>query len=104
VNNGNVVWDGSNVDEGAAVETGGRSGGLLRIFTPRPYQPGSSVSHWDTTLSPDELMEPFATRTSLSCATILAMKDMGWGTLNECSDGGSATVPPMLFLLLDDDA
>lgn len=102
INNGNLVWTGNDVDEGASVVTGGRSGGLLRMFAPSSFQRGSSVSHWDTALSPDELMEPFATRTSVSCATILAMKDMGWNTRSECSSGPGA-VPPMLFLLLDDE-
>lgn len=103
VNNGNLVWTGTNVSDGASVETGGRSGGLLRMYAPNPFERGSSVSHWDTTLSPDELMEPFATTTSLSCATILAMKDMGWGTKSECRNGQSGATPATLFLLLDDD-
>ena len=96
-----LVWRGSNVGARAGVITGGRTQGSIRVFAPNPFQPGSSVSHWDTTLSPDELMEPFATEQSNSCATILALKDMGWRTRNECTNG----VPPIapIILLLDDD-
>jgi hypothetical protein len=28
------------------------------MYAPDPYQPGSSVSHWDTSLFPNQLMEP----------------------------------------------
>ncbi len=85
LNNGSLVWSGQNVDRGAGVFTGGRNGnGQLRVFAPRTYDDGSSVSHWDTAVGPNELMEPFATPTSNSCATLLALKDMGWRTQNEC--------------------
>jgi hypothetical protein len=30
----------------------------FRMYTPNPFEPGSSVSHFDLTLTPDELMEP----------------------------------------------
>lgn len=32
--------------------------GRLLLFTPNPYQQGSSVSHWDTSAIPNLLMEP----------------------------------------------
>lgn len=28
------------------------------MYAPNPYQPGSSVSHWDTSLTPNQVMEP----------------------------------------------
>ncbi|MGI9449501.1 MAG: hypothetical protein ACR2QH_02435, partial [Geminicoccaceae bacterium] len=40
--------------------------------------PGSSVSHFDTSVSPDELMEPAATPTSILDVTTAAFVDMGW--------------------------
>ena len=104
-NNGRLVWAGSNVAAGAGVITNGRTSGLLRLYAPNPFRPGSSVSHWDVTLSPDELMEPFATPTSNGCATILALKDMGWRTMDECEPLISLrVVSPAIFklLLLDD--
>jgi len=88
LNNGSLVWSGAHVGEGAGVFTGGRNGnGQLRMFAPREFDVGSSVSHWDTAVGPDELMEPFATPRSNSCATILAFRDMGWRTKNECNSG-----------------
>jgi len=103
ISNGALVWNGPNVAADAGVFTAGRNSGFLRIFAPNPYQPGSSNSHWDTVLGPNELMEPFATPTSNSCATILAFKDMGWNTRNECSDGNDASAMPSIFILLLDD-
>ena len=110
VSNGSVVWRGSNVAAGAGVFTAGRNAGMLRIYAPNPYEQGSSNSHWDTVLGPDELMEPFATTRSDSCATVLAFKDMGWRTRDECgasgaNPNGDFIVPPILqLLLLDDDS
>ncbi len=100
VNSQGLVWSGPNVAQGAGVFTGGRNNSMLRMYSPNPFQPGSSVSHWDTVVSPDELMEPFATQTSDSCATILALKDMGWRTRNECVNGVVPIAP--IFLLLDE--
>jgi len=101
VNNGNLVWTGPNVASGAGVITGGRSNGLLRMYAPSVFEPGSSVSHWDTALSPDELMEPFATFTSDSTATVLALQDMGWPLLG--IDIITPVVAPIIQLLLGDE-
>ena len=38
----------------AGVDTSGRA----LLFAPNPFQSGSSVSHWDTTAYPNQLMEP----------------------------------------------
>jgi hypothetical protein len=54
------------------------------MFAPNPYQPGSSVSHWDTRMFPNQLMEPVlntdqphevAPPTDL---TFPLLKDTGW--------------------------
>ena len=56
----------------------------VMLFTPRPIQPGSSVSHWDTQARPDLLMEPFSTFPAvLSVAppkdlSRPFMRDIGW--------------------------
>lgn len=105
--NGGLVWSGANVASGASVFTGGRTSGRLRMYAPSTFRQGSSVSHWDTTVSPNELMEPFATATSNACATALALKDMGWKTRNECVElfpkRSNTSIPAINSLLLDDD-
>ncbi|MEM7049631.1 MAG: PA domain-containing protein [Acidobacteriota bacterium] len=38
---------------------GADANGFVKLFAPNPVQPGSSVSHWDTSATPNLLMEPF---------------------------------------------
>ncbi|MGH6900904.1 MAG: hypothetical protein ACREJ5_30850, partial [Geminicoccaceae bacterium] len=48
------------------------------MYAPNPAEPGSSVSHWDVALTPDELMEPFATPASDQRLSDRLMADIGW--------------------------
>jgi hypothetical protein len=48
-----VVWKGANV----VAEQGGNE----PMYAPNPVQPASSISHWNTTASPNLIMEPIAT-------------------------------------------
>lgn len=72
---------GINVDRQQGLHS---TGGLL-IYTPDPNQPGSSVSHWDTSATPNLLMEP-AINTDLAFnrldVTPGLMTDIGWGEGN----------------------
>lgn len=55
--------------------------GRLLLFTPDPLLPGSSVSHWDTSATPNLLMEP-SINPDLGFLdldlTPLQMEDIGW--------------------------
>jgi len=54
------------------------------LYTPNPVEGGSSVSHWDTSLSPNQLMEPNISGdlshsvTTPQDLTFSLMKDLGW--------------------------
>jgi hypothetical protein len=56
--------------------------GFVRLFAPNPLQPGSSVSHWDTSASPNLLMEPRITPALAPLRdvdlTLALLADMGW--------------------------
>ena len=78
INTNNLVWRGTNAGNNSNHLTAGKTNNHIRMYAPNPYQFGSSVSHWDTSLTPDELMEPFATVTSNDLATIQLLKDIGW--------------------------
>lgn len=41
------------------LQRAGATAGYPRLYAPTTYASGSSVSHWDVTLSPNMLMEPF---------------------------------------------
>ncbi|MBI4916095.1 MAG: peptidase [Acidobacteria bacterium] len=54
--------------------------GRMLMYAPSPYQSGSSVSHWDTSASPNLLMEP-AINADLNHtldATLELFRDIGW--------------------------
>ncbi len=77
-NTGNVTFRSPSVNANTSHITTGKNNGRLRVYAPSPYRGGSSISHWDTALVPDELMEPSATPTSDDRATFQMLKDVGW--------------------------
>ena len=87
VNTGNLTWTGANANSTVPGFNAGINNGRLRMFAPNPVQPGSSVSHWDTALSPNELMEPILTSTARDYATYRLLRDVGWGLLILFKDG-----------------
>jgi hypothetical protein len=79
---GNTLWDGPNVDLASGFLTQGREPafGRVQLFAPGSYQPGSSVSHWDTVAAPNLLMEPIINR-GLALDLDLTkqqLRDIGW--------------------------
>jgi uncharacterized repeat protein (TIGR01451 family) len=95
VNTGHLVWNGGNVTSAipqvlqpqgssfAGADATGR--GLL--YAPGRYQSGSSVSHWDTSMFRNQLMEP-AINADLTHAvtppldlTFPLLKDIGWSAV-----------------------
>lgn len=82
LNTGNVLWDGANVKIASGYLTAGRDAatGRVQLFTPNPFQQGSSISHYDTAASPNLLMEPVI-NTGLPIDLDLTrqeMRDIGW--------------------------
>lgn len=94
VNTGNLVWDGSNATNNSSrLSASSRTGGQIRMYAPNPYESGSSVSHWDTVLSPNELMEPIATLTSDDRPTMQLLKDVGWNLFEQ------STTPSLMVII-----
>ena len=69
---------------------GANDAGQVRLFAPNPVQPGSSFSHWDTTATPNLLMEPSITATLESRRnvdlTAALYADEGWVLIDEDGD------------------
>lgn len=62
------------------LKAGADTAGRPLMYTPSPFQGGSSVSHWDTSMMPNALMEPAITA-SLHDAVDLTLghfTDIGW--------------------------
>lgn len=68
----------------ASQLAGADKNGRVMLYTPNPLQPGSSVSHWDTSASRNLLMEPAinADLTQIlvppNDLTVPMFKDIGW--------------------------
>lgn len=67
-----------------SVPGGADSSGRPRIYAPNPVEGGSSISHWDTSLFPNQLMEP-SINTDLTHSVVAPqdlsyafMRDIGW--------------------------
>lgn len=73
------------------VRAGADAAGYARLYAPNPVQPGSSFSHYDTSASPNLLMEPAITRTLAANLdgdlTPALFQDEGWTLI-----GGNATI------------
>lgn len=88
INTGNVYWNGATVtaesplilDHGAGTFDGTH----VLLYAPNPLELGSSISHWDTSTFPNQLMEPFITPTDPLAVTppqdltLSLMRDIGW--------------------------
>ncbi|HSO17952.1 MAG TPA: hypothetical protein VLT88_00755 [Desulfosarcina sp.] len=82
INTGNLHWIGPDVVAAAGGLTSGRHpSGHVEMHAPDPLAPGSSVSHFSTSLSPSELMEPSFTGANQDVGlTRQLFQDIGWPT------------------------
>jgi hypothetical protein len=65
--------------------SGGLSGGFVRVHAPNPAVPGSSVSHFSSAVSPNQIMEPAYTGANHNIdLTLQLMSDVGWGLISKC--------------------
>src|SRR6266699_455269 len=76
---GNLHWIGANVRAASGLLTAGKVGDHVQMFSPNPQQPGSSVSHWDKALTPDQILEPVYTGVHHNPVLELPLfQDIGW--------------------------
>jgi hypothetical protein len=92
-NTGNLHWVGANVAAASSLLSAGKTGTHVLMYAPNPQEPGSSVSHWDTSLTPNELMEPFDTGTNFRDMTEAAFIDMGWTLFSQATPTPTFTPP-----------
>ena len=83
IDTGELTWDGPEIDDVDESLTTGLhpTSGRTIMYAPDPVEIGSSVSHWDIAMDPDELMEPLATPTIDRLMTNHLMLDLGWNEL-----------------------
>jgi len=79
VNSGALHWTGpAVVAASSALSAGRHPSGHVQMYAPSTLRQGSSVSHWDTALAPDEIEEPFATAAPSDLLTTQLLRDLGW--------------------------
>jgi hypothetical protein len=82
--NGNVAGTVGKFELSKTSIAGADAQRRITMFTPDPYQPGSSVSHYNTTASRNQLMEPAISAdlthsvTAPIDLTFELLKDIGW--------------------------
>jgi hypothetical protein len=82
-------WIGTNVVSASGLLATGRDlNGHVFMYAPNPVEPGSSVSHFDVSLAPNELMEPFATTVNDRRLTEELFRDLGWTVLPPIQTNG----------------
>ncbi|MBI3783900.1 MAG: hypothetical protein HY270_10910 [Deltaproteobacteria bacterium] len=94
IDTGDLHWIGGNgVSAGSVLTSGKGAGGHIVMYAPNPLQSGSSVSHFDTSLSPNELMEPSYNASFIAAVTLGAFRDIGWP-----APGPAGTATPTMTL------
>ena len=92
---GDLLWDGPTTTAAAASLVAGTDpeSGQVRMYAPSTVMEGSSVSHFDRTLSPDELMEhQYRGPNQSPGLSVALLTDLGWlGGPNVCGDGTVGT-------------
>jgi len=85
-----LLWDGSQVNTQAQGkitlgfkdnDSSGNftSGDKIQMYAPNPVEEGSSISHFDTSVAPNELMEPEYTEGQYGLGLALyLLQDLGW--------------------------
>lgn len=75
----NLVWSGTEANAESGNYSSGINSGEVQMYAPGSYKPGSSVSHFDTAMTPNELMEPQYTE-FLDTAGLAEqlLVDIGW--------------------------
>ena len=93
----NLYWAGASVQAAASTLSAGLVAGHVRLYAPPTLAPGSSVAHYSTAATPNQLMEPFYTGPTRDLALTQALlRDIGWALAAQpvgcprCRRGGRA--------------
>lgn len=98
ISSNGLLWNGSNVNDQAQglltagyhdadVSSSFTSGDRVQMYAPNSIESGSSVSHFDTAASPNEIMEPQYTAGQLDLGLALyLLKDIGWEVTGSVSN------------------
>jgi hypothetical protein len=73
--------------------------GRVYLYAPRPLSPGSSISHWDPSVTPNLLMEPILNADldagSDTDLTYFQLQDIGWKVPQSSNSSSQKEAPPV---------
>ncbi len=76
------------LDRDPDQKAGANAEGLVKLYAPNPAEPGSSGSHFDTSATPNLLMEPFISGDLMAATDVdltdEQMQDIGWDKQLHC--------------------
>lgn len=79
VSDPDLYFSGASVQAAATTLSAGLIAGHVRLHAPSPLAPGSSVAHFSTALTPNQLMEPVYTGPTRDLTlTLDLLRDVGW--------------------------
>ncbi len=79
LNDGNLLWDGAQTNANLSGLTAGINGSRVQMYAPAAYESGSSVSHFDSAATPNEIMEPVYTEFLQQPGLArYVLSDIGW--------------------------
>lgn len=96
-NDGHLVWNGANVNNQLGVLVAGKTDeGHVRLYAPAVWDETSSIAHWDLSVTPSLLMEPYATGSThgYTDLTTCVLYDLGW-TGSYCPDVADRPAGPV---------
>ncbi|BCE02085.1 Ig-like domain-containing protein [Marinicellulosiphila megalodicopiae] len=79
----NLFFTGPNTNLATTTKSDGVTNNLIKMYTPSTYKSASNVSHFDTSATPDEVMEPYNTGKADGIGLAFhVLKDIGWPSKN----------------------
>ena len=93
-----LLWGGAAGRRAATAKSSGvAADGKPRLYAPSDYSSGSSVSHLDLSVQPDDLLEPFHNNSADMTLAMALLEDMGWevntGSLPQSCVPGATSSP-----------
>lgn len=100
----NLVWSGTNVNTESSSYSAGVNNSQIQLYAPSSYASGSSVSHFDTAVTANELMEPQYTE-FLDTAGLAEqlLVDIGWAYNSSNVPNSPPVITPITSITLAED-
>ena len=92
IEDGALHWVGDSVRAASSNLVDGTFGDHVLMYAPNPYADGSSVSHFDISVRPSDLMEPFLTSNPDTIMTAALLEDIGWTVLTHTPSQPTANI------------